>query len=293
MKNELVQNFKINLEEDGKSPKTIESYVGDTSAFVAFLESKGVDFNGEMKRFYITSYRNYLIEKQYELSTINKKVNSIQSFNKYLVDNDYAKDVVVDIAKDSVKLAYGSERQVEVLTESQVEKILFYIQNDEKVSKRNRMIILLLLYTGLRVSELYEIKIKNIDFLTAHLKVFGKGGKVREVPLKLEVVEAVKEYLVERSSNPFANSEYLLVGQRGVLQRDAINTLLEKLTVKIGIDVRLKPHTFRHTFCTRLVSKGVPLTTVSKLAGHSSIDTTARFYINSSKEEKMRAVSLL
>lgn len=293
MKNELVQNFKIHLEEDGKSGKTVESYVGDTSAFVAFLESKGVDFTGEMKRFYITSYRNYLIENQYELSTINKKVNSIQSFNKYLVDNGYTKNVVVDIVKDRVKLAYGSERQVEVLTDRQVEKILFYIQNEERVSKRNKMIVLLLLYTGLRVSELCDIKVKNIDFLTAHLKVFGKGGKVREVPLKPEVVEAVKEYLVERSSNPFADSEYLIVGQRGVLQRDAINTLLEKLTVKIGVDVRLKPHIFRHTFCTRLVSKGVPLTTVSKLAGHSSIDTTARFYINSSKEEKMRAVSLL
>lgn len=293
MKNELVQKFERYLEEDGKSVKTIESYIGDTSAFVVFLENKGVYFDGEMKRFYITSYRNYLIEKQYELSTINKKVNSIQSFNKYLVDNGYTKDIVVDIAKDRVKLAYGSERQVEVLTDSQVEKILFYIQNDEKVSQRNRMIILLLLYTGLRVSELCEIKIKNIDFLTAHLKVFGKGGKIREVPLKQEVVDAVKEYLVERSSNPFANSEYLLVGQTGVLQRDAINTLLEKLTIKIGIDVRLKPHTFRHTFCTRLVSKGVPLTTVSKLAGHSSTDTTARFYINCSKEEKMRAVSLL
>jgi integrase/recombinase XerD len=293
MKNELVQNFKIHLEEDGKSIKTVESYVGDTSAFVEFLESKGVDFNGEMKRFYITSYRNYLIENQYELSTINKKVNSIQSFNKYLVDNGYTKDVVVDISKDRVKLAYGSEKQVEVLTDKQVERILFYIQNEEKVSKRNRMILLLLLYTGLRVSELCDIKLKNIDFLTAQLKVFGKGGKVREVPLKQEVVEAINEYLVERSSNPFADSDYLIVGQRGVLQRDAINTLLEKLTVKIGIDARLKPHLFRHTFCTRLVSKGVPLTTVSKLAGHSSIDTTARFYINSSKEEKMSAVSLL
>jgi integrase/recombinase XerD len=293
MKNELVQNFKVNLEEDGKSIKTVESYVGDTSAFVTFLEGKGVDFNGEMKRFYITSYRNYLIENQYELSTINKKVNSIQSFNKYLVDNGFTKDVVVDISKDRVKLAYGSERQVEVLTDKQVERILFYIQNEEKVSSRNRMILLLLLYTGLRVSELCDIKLKNIDFLTAQLKVFGKGGKVREVPLKQEVVEAIKEYLVERSSNPFADSDYLIVGQRGVLQRDAINTLLEKLTVKIGIDARLKPHLFRHTFCTRLVSKGVPLTTVSKLAGHSSIDTTARFYINSSKEEKMRAVSLL
>jgi integrase/recombinase XerD len=65
MKNELVQNFKVNLEEDGKSIKTVESYVGDTSAFVAFLQVKGVDFNGEMKRLYITSYRNYLIENQY------------------------------------------------------------------------------------------------------------------------------------------------------------------------------------------------------------------------------------
>lgn len=293
MVNELVQKFKTHLEEDGKSMKTIESYVGDTSAFVVFLECKGVDFNGEMKRFYITSYRNYLIENQYELSTINKKVNSIQSFNKYLVDNGCTKDVVVDIAKDRVKLAYGSERQVEVLTDKQVERILFYIQNEEKVSKRNRMVILLLLYTGLRVSELCDIKIKNIDFLTAHLKVFGKGGKVREVPLKFEVLEAIKEYLIDRSNNPFADSEYLIVGQRGVLQRDAINTLLEKLTLKIGIDIRLKPHMFRHTFSTRLVGKGVPLTTVSKLAGHSSIDTTARFYINSSKEEKMRAVSLL
>jgi len=293
MINELVQRFKIHLEEDGKSIKTVESYVGDNSAFVTFLESKAVDFTGEMKRFYITSYRNYLIENQYELATINKKVNSIHSFNKYLVDNGCTKDVVVDIAKDRVKLAYGSERQVEVLTDKQVERILFYIQNEDKVSKRNKMIILLLLYTGLRVSELCDIKVKNIDFLTAHLKVFGKGGKVREVPLKLGVVEAIKEYLVERSTNPFADSEYLIVGQRGVLQRDAINTMLEKLTVRSGIDVGLKPHTFRHTFCTRLVSKGVSLTTVSKLAGHSSIDTTARFYINSSKEEKMRAVSLL
>jgi integrase/recombinase XerD len=105
MINELVKRFKIHLEEYGKNPKTIESYVGDTSAFVTFLEEKGVDFNGEMKRFYITSYRNYLIEQQYELSTINKKVNSIHSFNRYLFDNGYTKDVVVDITKDRVKLA--------------------------------------------------------------------------------------------------------------------------------------------------------------------------------------------
>ncbi len=115
MINELVQRFNIHLEEDEKNIKTIESYVGGTSAFVAFIEEKGVDFNGEMKRFFITSYRNYLLENQYEISTINKKVNSIHSFNRYLVDNGYAKDIVVDIAKNRVKLAYGSERQVKAL----------------------------------------------------------------------------------------------------------------------------------------------------------------------------------
>lgn len=171
------------MEEDGKSSKTVESYVGDTSAFVEFLKSKGVEFTGEMKRFYITSYSNYLIENKHELATINKNVNSIESFNKYLQDKGFRKDVVVDIAKDRVKLAYGSERQVEVLADKQVERIFFYIQNEEKVSKKNRMIILLLLYVGLRVSELCDIKLKSIDFITANLKVFGKGGKVREVPL--------------------------------------------------------------------------------------------------------------
>lgn len=95
MINELIQRFKKHLEEDGKSAKTVESYIGDTSAFVVFLEEKGVDFNGEMKKFYITSYRNYLIEQQYELSTINKKVNSIHSFNRYLVDNNCINEIVV------------------------------------------------------------------------------------------------------------------------------------------------------------------------------------------------------
>jgi len=99
MINELVQRFKIHLEEDGKSVKTVKCYVGDTSAFVAFPEEKGVEFKVEMKRFYITSYRNDLIEQQYELSTINKKVNSIHSFNRYLVDNACTKDIIVEITK--------------------------------------------------------------------------------------------------------------------------------------------------------------------------------------------------
>lgn len=290
---ELVEEFKTFLREDGKSPKTIESYVGDIAGFVMYLRTMGVEFRGELRRFHITSYRNYLIENNYQTATINKKVNSLQCFNHYLLKRGLTEEIVVDLRKDRMKVAFGSEIQVEVFSEKQVERMLFYIQNQDKVSCRDRMIILLLMYTGVRVSELCNIKIKNIDFLTGQLKVLGKGGKIREVPLKAEVVEVIKEYLSERADNQFSDSDYLILGQRGAVKRDAINTLLEKHTEELKLGVKLKPHTFRHTFCTRLVSKGVPLTTVSKLAGHSSVETTAKFYINCSKEEKIRAVSLL
>jgi integrase/recombinase XerD len=113
------------------------------------------------------------------------------------------------------------------------------------------------------------------------------------VPLRPEVTDALRAYLAERAKSRFAGSEFLFLGQRGPLQRDAVNTLLERLAHRFGLQVRLKPHTFRHTFCTRLVQRGVPLTTVSKLACHSSVETTARFYVNSSREEKMQAVNML
>lgn len=203
------------------------------------------------------------------------------------------KEIVVENSKDRVKIAYGSEKQVEVYSDKEVEMILFYIQNEEKVSKRNKVIVLLLLYTGVRVSELCSIKIKDIDFLNYSIKIHGKGGKFREVPLKFDVADAIKEYIAERNNDSKIDSEFLIIGQRGALRRDAINTMLERLTKEIGMINKLKPHTFRHTFCTRLINRGVPISTVSKLAGHSSVDTTATFYINCSREEKLKAVNLL
>ena len=105
------------------------------------------------------------------------------------------------------------------------------------------------------------------------LHAVGKGCKIREVPLRSEVVEVAKEYMnTERREHKFSDSEYLLLTQRsGKMDRDAVNKLLNKHGEYLAITMR--PHKFRHTFCTRLLIVGVPLTTVSKLAGHSSIQT--------------------
>ncbi|MFL0194359.1 tyrosine-type recombinase/integrase [Clostridium sp. WILCCON 0269] len=227
------------------------------------------------------------------MNTINKKVNSLQSFNKYLVDSSYTNEIVVDLKKDKVRIAAGSEGEVEIFTDTEIEKLLFFIQS-EKVLSRDRLIILLLLYTGIRVSELVSIKLKDIDVLAMNLTVaWGKGGKRREVPLKGEVVDSIKEYLEEeRKNNKFAESEYLILTNRSAkMDRDAVNKLLNRMEGKL--DIRMHPHKFRHTFCTRLLKRGAELTTVAKLAGHASIQTAATFYINTSQRDKGEAVELL
>jgi len=289
----IAMSFEEYLLSDGKAAKTLESYVGDVRGFLEWIESKDNNFSGNLKRFYITSYRNHLIQEGFEINTINKKINSLQSFNQYLIENGHMTEKVVNTKKDKMKVATGSEQEVEVFTEGELERIIFYIQSDE-VSCRDRMIVELLLYTGVRVSELVNIKLRDIDLLSMNLTInCGKGGKRREVPLKAEVIEAVKEYLDgERKMSRFAESEYLVLTSRSSkMDRDAVNRLLARMSDRT--DTKMHPHKFRHTFCTRLLKRGVELTTVAKLAGHASIQTTARFYINTSQQDKREAVELL
>lgn len=289
----IICEFKEYLIADGKANKTIESYKGDIKSFLDWLATKDNIFTGNLKRFHITSYKSYLVQNNYEINTINKKINSLQSFNQFLIENNYITEKVVDLKKDKAKLAAGSEKEVEVFTDIEIEKLLFYIQS-EFVSSRDRLIILLLQYTGARVSELVNIKLKDIDILAMNLTIaWGKGGKRREIPMKCEVIDAIKEYLEgERKDSKFVESQFLILTKRsGKMDRDAINKILSKMEQHLNI--RMHPHKFRHTFCTTLIKMGVELTTVAKLAGHSSIQTTASFYVNTSKQDKRQAVELL
>jgi integrase/recombinase XerD len=105
----------------------VKSYVGDITAFLKYLGKMGIEFDGAIKRFYITSYKNYLVDNSYEPATINKKVNSIGAFNNFLIEKGYMQESVIDLKKDRVKIAAGSEHQVEVYLDNQLERIQFYI----------------------------------------------------------------------------------------------------------------------------------------------------------------------
>ena len=290
---EVILAYETYLMEEGKVESTIDSYVGDIRGFLEFLESKKVSFRGNLTRLYITSYKIHLTENGYSINTINKKINSLHSFNFFLVSKNLCTEKVVYPNKDKIKIARGSEKEIDVFSDEEVERILFYLEDRSRVNLRDKGVILILLYTGLRVSELVNLKIQDIDFLTSTLKVVGKGGKYREVPLKMEVSEGIKEYMEkERQAHKYSSSEYLFLTQRaGKMDKDTVNKILNRKGKYLNL--KMKPHKFRHTFCTRLLSKGVELTTVAKLAGHSNIQTTATFYINTSREDKKQAVNLL
>ncbi|ETI69373.1 tyrosine-type recombinase/integrase [Neobacillus vireti] len=287
-----IDEFEQWLFTDGKAAKTIESYVNDVKGFQSYLQEK---FKGVpvLSRFSFVRYKEHLMKDGYAISTINKKINSLKVYNDFLRTEGALSESFIQLKRDRIKIAAGSEVNVDALSEEQVEQLLFYVENRGKVSTRNKLVVYLLLYTGVRVSELVSIKITDIDFLTNQLTVIGKGEKRREIGLRQDVLQLVRDYMKEeRSGSIFSYSDYLLVSQRAEkMHRDAVRDWLAKVSKVLGF--KLHPHLFRHTFCTRLLKKGVDLTTVSKLAGHSTVNMTARFYIQTTKQEKMDAVNLL
>lgn len=290
---ELIGAFKQWLTEEGKSPKTIESYVGDVEGFQKYLTEKAVDTSQPLSRFSFVRYKQHLLDNEYAIATINKKINSLKVYNDFLQKKGMVSESYIQLKRDRVQIAAGSEQIVTALSEEQVEKLLFYLEDHTKVSQRNKLIAYLLLYTGVRVSELVSIKLSDIDYLASTLTVRGKGGKIREISLRQDVVHLIRSYVKEeRLKSKFKDSEYLLLSQRAPkVHRDAIRDWLANISKVLGF--KLHPHLFRHTFCTRLLKKGVDLTTVSKLAGHSTVNMTAKFYIQTTRQEKMDAVQLL
>ena len=126
-----VAEFERYLREDGKSSSTILSYVGDIAGFLEYLTAKGTSFDGQLVRFFVTSYKQHLESLDYKVNTINKKINSLVCFNQFLIQQGQMTSMVVDLKKDKTRIAYGSEQEVEVYTDSEVERLLFYIQNQE------------------------------------------------------------------------------------------------------------------------------------------------------------------
>ncbi len=166
-----IEAFNQNLIEDGKSPSTVRSYIGDVKGFRQYLDMKGINTGWRISRAWVTSYRRYLVESGAKPATVNKKINSLRAYAVFLSPWGEADPGAVDPKKDRVRVAQGSEGEVEVFSDKEIEALMFLAYDSKRASQRDKTILLLLNYTGIRAGELVGIKLRDIDCIGLSLMI--------------------------------------------------------------------------------------------------------------------------
>lgn len=275
-----VQNLSEYLEflevEKGLSMNTIEAYRRDLSDFLAFCESRAVDEPGSVKRSDINSYILKLHDEKLTTTTVVRKIASLRGFFKWLCANDYCKsDPTLTLEQPKIP-----KRLPKVMTITEIETIL-----GSGLDELHSVILELLYGCGLRVSELANLNVNDIDIKSKFLQCLGKGSKERIVPLGKKSVAALKKYLPQRDFNIQKHNlqtKQLLVDENGrILTRQDIYSFIHKQGELIN--KHISPHTLRHSFATHLLENGADLRIVQELLGHSDVSTT-QLYTHVSKK---------
>ncbi len=264
---EYLENIEI---EKGLSENTIEAYGRDIESFINFVEDKSPD---EISRGDLYDFIKHLREKSYAPSSITRKIASIKGWFRWLKINEkIAQDP--SVALESPKIP---QKLPKVVTINEIEKIF-----SANLNCFEKAVFELLYGCGLRVSELVNLEIKNLDLNAKILKCFGKGSKERIVPIGEKAKEAIENYLDRRSFYPNHDSKKLFINSNAhPVSRQEIYVLSQKIG-KI-IDKHISPHVFRHSFATHLLENGADLRVVQELLGHSSVSTT-QLYTHVSKK---------
>ncbi len=262
-------------------PNTIESYSRDIGKFNTFLEKKHILNYCNLSKEQVLSFMQELYENHSE-SSIARILSTLRNFYKFLLIEGICKKNLWTGVSNPLK----PRKIPEVLRIDEVEEFLDSIQYNTKLGLRDRAMFELLYSCGLRVSEIINLKMKNIDFEEELLIFKGKGGKERIVPVGKEALKFLKAYLRETRNllNFKVRTDYIFTNRSGKkLTRQGFWKILKKYARKINIKKNLYPHIFRHSFATHMIQRGADLRIVQELLGHSSISTT-EIYTNLDKE---------
>ena len=250
------------------SDNTIISYQDDLKELASVLNNNIIDITEED----IKKYLNYLYDKSYNKNTISRKLSGVRSFYNYLYNHDIIKTNYFTDVHNPKKI----RSLPHYLKTSEIDKVLDNTNEVTLYGERNKLIVELLYVTGLRVSELVNIKLKDIDKYNKSIKILGKGSKERIVYYEDNCSELLNKYLNNtRRELDKSNSEYLLLNKFGnKLSTRMIRNILNNLTIGTSIE-QIYPHMIRHTFATTMLNNGADLMTVKELLGHESINTTS------------------
>ncbi len=274
-----INGFEDYLKAKDKSENTISCYIRDTKAFIKWYEGRtdaGIESVIELD---LVEYKKHLQSSSEAVITINRKLASINSFIKYMHQEGIINEAIsVGIIKDKDK------KQFKGIEDRELWKLRNEIHRSG--NQMHICIIEILLQTGIRVSELVNIKLKDIKISErkGSLQVIGKGNAKRTLPLNKDARKAIEKYLEVRQ---YDSSEYLFIGQRGAIKRNAVNLILNKYGERVQIKVT--PHMARHTLGYHLVKKQVEITTIQQILGHESIVTT-NLYTRTPEKDMVEAL---
>ncbi|MBR2712741.1 MAG: tyrosine recombinase [Bacilli bacterium] len=271
--NKIIDEFIEYLSiQKNYSDMTTLNYKKDLEEYSIFLKSKNYKYdNMDYKK--CIDYLLFLDEKKLKKTSISRRLSSLRTFYKFLVLNNYVNTNPFSLVSSPKK-----EKKIPSFINYEGIEEIFNIPNIKTIDGQREKVILEVLYgAGIRVSELVNIKIKDIDFDNKTILIFGKGSKERIVSFGEPAKEAMKMYIND-SRKQYLNgkeSEYLIVGNNtSKLTTRRIEQIIDKIITKTSIKMNITPHMFRHTFATHLLDNGCNLIAVQELLGHESLSST-------------------
>lgn len=280
---ELIDEFlRYLLIDKGYSSNTIESYKRDLIKFLEFNKDKNINQIGSND---LKEYIKYLKEDKLNEKSISRNISCLKSFYKFLNIEKY----INYNPSDAIFMPKTKKSLPNILTEEDVLKLLD-IKLTDNFSYRNKAMLELLYASGLRVSELINLKLQDIDFSQDIIRTFGKGNKERVVPIGDYSKEYLEKYIYEHRGSMLKKetSEYLFLNNHGnKMTRQGFFKIIKKIAKENGVNKDLSPHTLRHSFASHLLKYGADLRTIQELLGHSDISTT-QIYTHITNEELKR-----
>jgi integrase/recombinase XerD len=264
-----ILRFEKNL-----SDNTIDSYQNDIKSFLSFCNSINITDLNEIKFSDVAKYFDQQRTEGKDSSTSARYMSSIKGFFGYLQDNNY-----IEINPTDKLLSVKKSRKLpSILSFEEIEKVLNAPDTNNLASLRDKAILELFYSSGLRVSELLNLKINDLFFNEEVIRVIGKGSKERMVPVGSSAAKWINEYLIKArpSFEKKSKSEnYVFLNKRGLkLSRMGVWKIVNKYSMEAGIKKEIHPHTFRHSFATHLLEGGADLRAVQEMLGHADISTT-------------------
>ena len=282
---ELINLFKEYLKnERGYSENTVKSYIDDIYNLIHFLDNEQfgdlLTVSPRIARFYVAT-----LHERYNPTSIARKISSLRSFYNFINKETLMKEnpfTDTELPKKEKKLP-------KFIYPDEIKSLIESINTDKPIGKRDKLIIEFLYGTGVRVSELCNIKLNDIDYSQGLVLIHGKGNKDRYVPLHQNLIEEIREYIIIVREEFYKRSELqtknLFLNFKGTnLTPRGVRLIINKIIDNSEETLKISPHTLRHTFATHLLNNGADLRSVQELLGHSHLSST-QIYTKVTKEK--------